>query len=204
MTNRHAAEHLEQDYGRNLRLALIAALLLLIAGFHIVRMPEPRAFELRSVPLTVIDRPVIIDPNLSSPASRPRPSLAVAAADGGDIIVGRTVGDNIVPHPEPGTGELPVVGIDGVVEFRPRPVDLPLPVYPRLCRDAGIEGTAVLKLLVEPDSSVNRAELLRSSGNRLLDAAALEAAVRARFVPGRQGVLPVRVWVAVPYVFRIN
>jgi len=167
-------------------------------------MPETPAFELRSVPVITIDRPVLVDRVPADAAPRPRPSLAVAAPDGSDVVPGKTTGPDIAPHPEPGTVELPVVGIGGVVKFRPRPLHLPLPVYPEICRNAGLEGTAVLKLLVESDSSVSRAELLRSSGNRLLDAAALEAAGRARFVPGRQGVQAVRVWVAVPYVFRLN
>ncbi|MFO7639302.1 MAG: TonB family protein [bacterium] len=203
MNDRHAPRHAEQDYGRDIRLALVAALLLLIAGFRAIRLPEVRSFQPRPMPVFVIDRPFITDPGLPATRPRTRPGLAVPVPGGS----GDEPAVSNSPVVLPGLGsepEIPVVEIGRVVEFPPRPVDLPAPAYPELCRNAGITGTAVLKLLVEPDSSVSRAEILRSSDNRLLDAAALAAAARARFTPGRQGIQPVRVWVAVPYVFRLD
>jgi len=63
-------------------------------------------------------------------------------------------------------------------------------------------GTVVLRLLVEPDSSVSRVFVERSSGSDVLDSIAVEMAQDARFRPGiRKGKL-VRSWLQLPYRFQ--
>ena len=59
----------------------------------------------------------------------------------------------------------------------------------------------IVKLLVDVDGAVIDVGLLQGSGNSTLDRAALQAAARARFRPGRQGIQAVRVWIAIPYSF---
>jgi protein TonB len=204
MTHQYAARCRDDRYDRDLRLAAIAALLLVIVGFLVVRPAAVRPYRPHSSPVLFIDQPPALDGSVPEPPRpRVRPKLPVAAPDGGDLDPGVTTGDSIfdVPRGEPDYPEIP---FGRVVQFPPKAVILPRPGYPELCRSAGIEGKVVLRLLVEPDSSVSRAELLSSSGSSLLDEAALDAARRARFVPGRQGIQVVRVWVAVPYDFRLN
>jgi TonB family protein len=89
------------------------------------------------------------------------------------------------------------------LEVQPKPVDVPVPAYPEAVRNAGIEGTATVELLLNLDGSVMDARVLKSSGNQMLDAAAVEAALRARFTPAMQRDKPVRVWVSFPYHFRL-
>lgn len=60
------------------------------------------------------------------------------------------------------------------------------PDYPRLARRRGIEGAVELRLLVLPDGRVGEVEVSRSSGHRILDEAAIEAARGYRFTPARR------------------
>jgi TonB family protein len=100
--------------------------------------------------------------------------------------------------PEPPT--VPFVSL----QVRPKLVDAPVPVYPEVARNAGIEGSAVVEALLNLDGSVMDARVLQSSGNQMLDAAAVEAALRARFTPAMQRDKPVRVWISMPYRFRLT
>ncbi|MFO7676716.1 MAG: TonB family protein [bacterium] len=204
MTHRCRPHNLEQDYDRDLRLAMVAALALVIAGFLALKPAPVVPYRPHSAQVYAFDRPANLDLVVPAPpVPRVRPRLPVAAPDGGDADPGITTGDRIFerPRPEPGYVEVPL-GV--VIERPPSPLNLPKPAYPELCRAAGISGRVVVKLLVEPDSSVSRAELLKGSGSSLLDEAALAAARQARFRPGAQGIQPVRVWVAIPYDFRLD
>ncbi|MEW6400176.1 MAG: TonB family protein [Chloroflexota bacterium] len=90
----------------------------------------------------------------------------------------------------------------------PRPADYlanPKPPYPSLSRRLGEEGTVRLNILVNPDGSVARLELLKSSGHPRLDRSAMET-VRSswKFEPARQGGRPVTAWVIVPIQFTLR
>jgi TonB family protein len=135
------------------------------------------------------------------PRPRVKPRLPVVSPDGrDDVDPGRTDGWDSLPKADTALA-LPVYGIGRVVERMPEPVFLPEPDYPELARMAGIEGRVIVKLLVDVDGAVIDVGLLLGSGNSTLDRAALQAAARARFTPGRQGIQAVRVWVAIPYSF---
>ena len=89
------------------------------------------------------------------------------------------------------------------LEVRPKLVDAPVPVYPEAVRNAGIEGSPVVEALLNLDGSVMDARVLKGSGNDMLDAAAVEAALKARFTPAMQRDKAVRVWISMPYRFRL-
>ena len=90
------------------------------------------------------------------------------------------------------------------VEVKPKPISVPVPAYPEMVRTAGIEGTAVVEALLDLDGSVMDARMLKSSGNQMLDASAVEAALRAKFTPAMQRDKPVRVWISIPYRFTLK
>jgi protein TonB len=90
----------------------------------------------------------------------------------------------------------------------PRPADYlnnPKPPYPHLSRRLGEEGTVRLNILVNPDGSVARLELARSSGHPRLDRSAMDTVQSSwKFEPARQGGRPVAAWVIVPIQFTIR
>lgn len=91
-----------------------------------------------------------------------------------------------------------------LVEKKPIPIFSPVPQYPDLAKKEGIEGTTVVKMLVDIDGSIMITKILKSSRCSHLDLTALMCAMQSRFEPAMQGDKAVRVWVSRPYKFRLN
>ncbi len=88
-------------------------------------------------------------------------------------------------------------------EVMPRAESLVQPTYPESARKAGIEGTAVVQVTVSADGAVLGCSLATSSGNDLLDAAAIGAAQTSRFAPGTKNGKAVVMKVKVPFRFKL-
>ncbi len=196
----------ERDYSRDIRLAAVAALVLVTFVFLFVKPPHVAPYTLRSgavaIKLDPIDTRVFDAPK---PRDIARPKLPVADPMGKavDSSVGQNDWDDTAT-----THQLNVPDLEPVdffkVEVKPRPVHVASPSYPELARMAGIEGNVVTRALVDTSGMVMAAEVLASSGNSALDAAAVEAAQQCRFTPALQRDRRVRVWVAIPFSFRLR
>ena len=78
----------------------------------------------------------------------------------------------------------------------------PVPEYPDLARQAGVEGSVSLQLFIDPDGSVERVVVTGSSGLGSLDSAAVASARQSSWVPAqRDDGAPVGVWTAMIYRF---
>lgn len=87
----------------------------------------------------------------------------------------------------------------------PRLVRSPYPAYPRAELNAGIQGTAVLKLLVDTSGKVENITIDSSSGNANLDQAAVNACYKWKFTSARNKAgQNVRCYIKVPITFRPN
>jgi periplasmic protein TonB len=80
----------------------------------------------------------------------------------------------------------------------------PKPSYPKISKRLGEEGTTILKVKVLADGSAGLVMILQSSNFERLDAGALEAVKKWRFVAATQGGKAVESWVSVPVSFKIN
>lgn len=80
----------------------------------------------------------------------------------------------------------------------------PRPHYPKVSKRLGEEGIVLLKVRVLADGSAESVSILKSSTFERLDACALEAVKRWRFVAAKQGDKSVESWVSVPVVFKLN
>ena len=84
----------------------------------------------------------------------------------------------------------------------PRPANYlsnPKPPYPALSRRLGEEGVVRLNILVNPDGSVARLEIAKSSGYARLDEVAMKTARSSwKFEPARQAGKPCASWFIVP------
>ncbi|MBI2882890.1 MAG: energy transducer TonB [Candidatus Methylomirabilis oxyfera] len=87
---------------------------------------------------------------------------------------------------------------------RPRGGYQVTPRYPESARRAGIEGTALLKFLVQADGGVANVTIERSSGYADLDHAAVQAIKRWRFEPTRRDHRAVAAWAVLPVEFRLK
>lgn len=81
------------------------------------------------------------------------------------------------------------------VEIMPEMIHEVKPDYPRMAKQAGLDGRVWIKVLISKEGTVREAVVAKSSGNGSLDEAALSVAKQNRFKPGIQNGRPVAVWV---------
>jgi TonB family protein len=91
-----------------------------------------------------------------------------------------------------------------LVEKKPNPIFSPIPIYPYPAEKAGIQGTTVVKSLVNIDGNIIITKILKTSRCSYLDLAALICAMKARFSPAMQRDKAVKVWVSRPYKFEFR
>jgi len=77
-------------------------------------------------------------------------------------------------------------------------------VYPQLARKAGIEGRAILSVLIGKDGSPQSVKLLKSSGNESCDQAAIKAVKAVKWNPGLRDGKPVPAEIGIPIVFKLK
>lgn len=77
------------------------------------------------------------------------------------------------------------------------------PVYPKLAKAAGIEGTVYLKLLINEKGNVEKAKVEQGVKD-MLDNSALDAAKKAAFSPAMLNNKAVKVWVILPVAFKLE
>ncbi len=76
--------------------------------------------------------------------------------------------------------------------------------YPAVLRDAGIGGTVVVWFYISDTGQVLDSRISQSSGNTLLDEAALPVANVCQFTPALLGGDPVPVWIQLPITFQAD
>lgn len=86
----------------------------------------------------------------------------------------------------------------------PQLLSSPEPVYPESARDASIEGTAVVGLIISVDGGVSSAWIESSSGSGALDDAAVNAVYNWRFVPAKQNGTAIEARSRVPVSFSLR
>jgi len=120
-----------------------------------------------SAPAT--DQPVITAPAASTAAST-QSSAAANTGAGGGTAVATGFGDGKVTPPSSTADYL----------------NNPKPPYPPMSRRMGEQGSVKLRILVGVDGLPQKVELSNSSGYERLDKAALDAAMRWTYVPGKR------------------
>lgn len=78
------------------------------------------------------------------------------------------------------------------------------PFYPDIAREAGVEGTVKLQLLIGLDGHVMRAIVRPGGSVPMLDEAAMAAALQSVFTPALANGRPVKVWVTQDYRFKLH
>ena len=206
MKTRTARLDYDLEYGRDIRLAGVAAFVLVIAAFLFLPQPRVEPFRLRGPvgpDLTIVVQPAPI-PYVPPQPAEPAPRGVPLASDNPDVA---TIGPTTdFPELKPDTTgiELPEVPFI-IVEHKPMLVRVAQPKYPEMARAAGIEGKAIVSMVVDTLGNVAKAEVYATSGNTLLDQAAVDAAYKCGFVPGYQRDRPVVVRnVILPFNFRLQ
>ena len=76
--------------------------------------------------------------------------------------------------------------------------------YPRVLREAGVQGTVILWVYVDSEGRPGDCLVHSSSGYPMLDEAAEKVAAHMRFAPAQLMDKPVAVWIAQPFEFSLR
>lgn len=78
------------------------------------------------------------------------------------------------------------------------------PIYPRIARESGWEGTVLIRVTIQADGNPNSISVRKSSGHTVLDQAAIEAVKKWKFLPAKDGNIPIRSIVEIPINFDLR
>jgi protein TonB len=134
-------------------------------------------------------------------APEPAPVLAAPATPASPATVINT------PAPAPAPAPAPVPAPPAKVELPNSKADYlhnPPPDYPRMSVRLGEQGQVTLKVLIGADGVPQKVEVQTSSGFERLDKAALDAAMRWRYVPGKRGGVAETMWYLLPMTFNLK
>lgn len=147
-----------------------------------------------AIPVPVPDELVPEEQTIATQEEMQQVAAPVLEGLGGDSLVidpGAFGGDD-----EPGMEDYVAV------EVEPVPIKQVAPEYPRIAREAEIEGKVIVKALVDKEGKVSKVVVV--DGPEIFQSAALAAAKQWVFKPAIMGGKPVKVWVAIPFRFRLN
>jgi protein TonB len=198
---------LKMMYGVYLRVGMFSSLIIVILVFLFVPYAEPEPYKLKAEVITMVEEITAEIERYEEPPPKERPQVAVEAES--EVIeeavetIATTEFQEDLIRTIPTGPEIEIVPYYKV-EVKPKPIFNPKPKYPELAKQAGIEGTTVIKMLVDIDGTVREVKILKSSGNQMLDQAALVAAKQSKFTPAKQRDKFVRVWVSRPFRFLLK
>ena len=147
--------------------------------------PPPTAITLPTAP-----------PEPPPPAPEPAPVVVAPPPPVPPPPAPPTTAPPAPPAPQPAVRSLGDAGIEYT--------RAPLPVYPPYSLRLRETGDLLLRVLVNEQGKVERAEVQKTSGHPRLDNAAREAAMKAAFKPYLEGGRAVPVWVVVPFSFKVD
>ena len=94
--------------------------------------------------------------------------------------------------------------LTGSTSTRPTIISSSRPVYPRVARESGWEGTVIVRTLIDTNGVPNQVKIRKTSGHPTLDQAAQEAVKSWTFQPAKDGNIPITKWVDIPIKFDLN
>ena len=80
----------------------------------------------------------------------------------------------------------------------------PKPPYPAMAFKMRVEGTVILKALIQPDGKCSEVMVAKTSGNESLDRSALNTVSQWQFTPGKSQGKEISQWVNIPITFSIK
>ncbi|MFK5923867.1 MAG: energy transducer TonB [Verrucomicrobiota bacterium] len=85
-----------------------------------------------------------------------------------------------------------------------RPSKRRAPIYPKIARKKGYQGTSVFIATINPDGSIKELKLSKTSGHAILDRAAKEALRHWKFTPAKRNGITIASQLRIPIIFRLG
>ncbi len=194
-------------YNRYLRNSLYATLVLHFVGIYFSPPFEFKPYVLKEQEFIVIE--TAEDFELPPPPKEiDQPVVPIAAEEGEEVDEDTEIAptsfdriENLPPPPPP-----PSESSSEFYAFDepPQLIKYIPPSYPALARQAGIEGTVLLRVVVGTDGKVESASVIQSDVTPAMEKAAIAAARKFLFKPAKQRTVPVRASMAVPIRFKLH
>lgn len=197
----------KKGYNRYLRNSLFGAIVVHFLIFYFTPQFEFKPYVLREEYFEAIELPEQFDIP-PPPQEVAQPAIPLEAAEGEEVDeeadIAPTTFDDIesLPPPPPPPSEQ----AQEFYAFDEPPVLIKSvsPRYPDLARQAGIEGTVLLRVLVGEDGKVISANVLQSDVTPMMEKSAIAAAKQFRFKPAKQRTVPVKATMMVPIRFKLH
>jgi len=202
-----ANQKFKAGYNKYLRNSLYATLVLHFVGIYFSPPFEFQPYVLKEQEFIAIE--TAEDFELPPPPKEiDQPVVPMAAEEGEEVDeeteIAPTSFDRIEnlppPPPPPSESSSEFYAFDEppmLVRYVP-------PSYPALARQAGIEGTVLLRVVVGTDGKVESASVIQSDVTPAMEKAAIAAARQFLFKPAKQRTVPVRASMAVPIRFKLH
>ncbi len=205
--------NLKLKYKKVLELGMLGSLLTLVLLFQFLRVIDLEAVETETKEIQIEVADIPPTEQFKRPPPPPKPSIPIPSESEDipeDLTIEATTLDLSDIPPPPPPPELD----DGMNIFVPYD-EPPFPIggfgsiqkalkYPEIARKAGIEGRVVIQVLVSEKGKVIKTRIIKSLGHSGCDEAAVKAIRGVKWKPALQRDKPVKVWVAIPVIFRLK
>lgn len=205
--------NLKLMYRKVLEISMMISLFVLILVFQSMRAISLEATENKTVDIQIEVADIPPTEQIKKPPPPPKPSIPIPTESEDvpeDLTIESTDLDlSDIPEPPPPPEDDDDVNIFVAYDEEPKPVGGFLAIqralrYPEIARKAGIEGKVIVHVLVSEKGVVERTKILKSLGHSGCDDAAVKAIRSVRWKPALQRDKPVKVWVAIPVIFKLK
>jgi protein TonB len=203
----HSSCSLKEYYRHYIIGALAAAVLVHLAVFYFSPQFEfqPYAMVEDETVIVILPDEIKVPP---PPEDVQQPVVEIGPMTDDDIDNLSEIPPNVyrnmseIRTPRPSSGE----EAQGFTPFDQEPILIKYvtPVYPELARNAGIEGSVLVQVLIGEDGKVIDAVVVRSDVTHAMELAAIRAALKFLFIPARQRTVPVSVRMQIPVTFELH
>lgn len=206
--------NLKLKYKRVFEIAIALALFICIIFFQSFSRFEKKQVEkkIEIAKIEVAEIPKTEQEKIAPPPSRPAVPIE---SDNEDIPEDETIDDTeidfekIPPPPPPPPTDEESATIFVPYDEPPQPIGGFAAIqsklqYPEIARKAGVEGRVMVHVQIDENGNVSNTKILVSLGNNGCDEAAVQAIRSVKWKPAMQRDRPVKVWVAIPVVFKLK
>jgi protein TonB len=205
---------LKLKYRKVIELSSVITLVLMLITVQILRAISLEEIETEKVDIKIEVADIPPTEQIKKPPPPPKPSIPIPTENEDvpeDLTIDDTVLDfsDIPPPPPPPDDEGDEVNIFVAYDEPPAPIGGFRAIqkalrYPEIARKAGIEGRVIVQVLVSEKGEVVNTKIMKSLGHSGCDEAAVKAIRSVKWKPALQRDKPVKVWVAIPVIFRLK
>jgi protein TonB len=204
---------LKLKYRKVIELSGIITLVLMLIIFQVLRAIQLEASESKTVDIKIEVEEIPVTEQIKKPPTPPKPAIPIPT-ESEDIPEDLTIDDTVldlsdIPPPPPPPEEDTEGMIFVAYDEPPSPLGGFTAIqknlrYPEIARKAGIEGRVIVQVLVSEKGVVEDTRIMKSLGHSGCDEAAVKAIKSVKWKPALQRDKPVKVWVAIPVIFRLK